>query len=66
MVTILGPLLLVEGPDQQELVLNNVIHVPVQTDQEVFNGKWDDHWTLGYALMVHSSQGLTIEDPQKV
>ena len=61
-MTIPGPL----GPDQQELVLNDVIHVPVQTAQEVFDGKWDNHWTLGYAMTVHSSQGLTIEDPQKV
>ena len=55
LVTIPGPLLLDEGPNQQELVLNDVIHVPVQTAQEVFDGKWDNHWTLGYAMTVHSS-----------
>ena len=28
-------------------------------------GKWGSDWALGYALTVHSSQGLTIEDPPK-
>ena len=27
---------------------------------------WGHDWGLGYAMTVHSSQGLTIEDPQKV
>ena len=34
--------------------------------QEVMEGKWGQDWALGYAMTVHSSQGLTIEDPQKV
>ena len=33
---------------------------------EVLDGKWGQDWALGYALTVHSSQGLTITDPQKV
>ena len=66
LVTILGPQLPDEGPDQQKLVLNDVIHVPVLTAQEVLDGKWGDHWTLGCAMTVHSPQGLTIEDPRKV
>lgn len=65
MVTIPGPLH-DDGPDQQELVLNDVVSVSVQTAHEVLAGKWGDDWALGYAMTVHSSQGLTIEDPQKV
>ena len=61
LVTIPGPL-----PKQEELVLNDVVEVPVQYAQEAIEGRWGDHWTLGYAMTVHSSQGLTIEDPQKV
>ena len=61
MVTIPGP-----QPTQEELVLNDVVPVSVQTAQEVLNGKWGEDWALGYAMTVHSTQGLTIEDPQKV
>jgi hypothetical protein len=65
MVAIPRPLL-DDGPDQQELVLNEVVEVSIETAQEVLDGKWGDDWALGYAMTVHSSQGLTIEDPQKV
>lgn len=59
MVTIPGP----GQPDQQELVLNDVVEVPLMYAIEAIeDGKWGDHWTLGYAMTVHSSQGLTIED----
>ena len=34
--------------------------------REVLDGKWGSDWALGYALTIHSSQGLTIADPQKV
>ena len=64
MVTIPGPLL-DTGPDLQELVLNDVVKVSVDTAQEVLDGKWGHDWALGYAMTVHSSQGLTI-DEQKV
>ena len=65
MVTIPGPLL--DGrPDQQELVLNDVVEVPSKYACEVLDGKWGQDWALGYALTVHSSQGLTVADPQKV
>ena len=65
MVTIPGPLL--DGrPDQQELVLNNVVEVPLKYAREVLDGKWGQDWALGYALTIHSSQGLTVADPQKV
>ena len=67
LVTIPGPLLVDDGqPDQQELVLNDVVEVSVETAQEVLDGKWGQNWALGYAMTVHSSQGLTIKDPQKV
>ena len=61
-------LVTIPGPDaaKEELVLNDTVQVSVETAQEVLKGKWGDDWALGYALTVHSSQGLTIEDPQKV
>ena len=65
MVTIPGPLL--DGrPGQQELVLNDVVEVPLKYACEVLDGKWGQDWALGYALTVHSGQGLTVADPQKV
>ena len=62
MVTIPGP----QPTQKQKLVLNDVVPVSVQTAQEVLSGRWGDDWALGYAMTVHSTQGLTIEDPQKV
>ena len=62
MVTTPGPLL--DGrPDQQEIVLNDVVEVPLKYAHEVLDGKWGLDWALGYALTVHSSQGLTVVDP---
>ena len=64
MVTIPVPLL--DGrPDQQEFVLNDV-EVPLKYAREVLDGKWGQDWALGYALTIHSSQGLTVTDPKKV
>ncbi|KAK3748878.1 hypothetical protein RRG08_022681 [Elysia crispata] len=51
---------------KEELVLNDVVEVSVETAQEVLDGEWGQDWALGYALTVHSSQGLTIKDPQKL
>ena len=61
-------MVMIPGPDaaKEELVLNNVVEVSVETAQEVLDGRWGKDWALGYAMMVHSTQGLTIEDPQKV
>ena len=65
MVTIPGPSL--EGtPNQQELVLNDVVEVPLKYAREVLGGMWGSDCALGYAITVHSSQGDTITDPQKV
>lgn len=50
---------------QRKLVLNDVVKVPVQYTQEVIDGKWGKDWALGYAMTVHSSQGLTIHNPKK-
>ena len=65
MVTIPGP-----SPDgrqnQQELVLNDDVEVPLKYACEVLDGKWGSDWALGYAITVHSSQGLTIAGPKKV
>ncbi|MEW8689193.1 MAG: hypothetical protein AB2556_25505, partial [Candidatus Thiodiazotropha sp.] len=65
MVTIPGPLVLDGRPVQQELVLNDVVEVPLQNARKVLNGKRGQDWALGYAITVQSSQGLTIADPQK-
>ena len=65
MVTIPGPS--PEGrPNQQELVLNDVVEVPLKYAREYLGGMWGSDWALGYAITVHSSQGITIADPQKV
>ena len=65
MLTIPGPLLN-DRPNQQELVVNDVVKVPLKYACEVLGGKWASVWPLGYALIVHSSQGFTIADPLKV
>ena len=65
MVTMPGPSS--EGrPNQQELVLNDVVELPLKYAREVLGGMWSSDWALGYAITVYSSQGLTIADPQKV
>ena len=64
MVTIPGPSLEVR-PNQQEPALNDVVEVPLKYAREVLGGIWGSNWALGYAVTVHSSQGLTIADPQK-
>ncbi|MEW8689196.1 MAG: hypothetical protein AB2556_25520, partial [Candidatus Thiodiazotropha sp.] len=64
MFTIPGPLL--DGrPNQEELVLNDVVEVPLNYAREVLGGKWGSDCAL-YAITVHSSQDLTIADLQKV
>ncbi|MEW8688985.1 MAG: hypothetical protein AB2556_24465, partial [Candidatus Thiodiazotropha sp.] len=72
MVTIPGPLVNdineVDGEanggrlDQQELILNDLVEVPLKYAGQVLDGKWGPDWALGYAITVHSS----IANPQKV
>ena len=50
-------------PRREELVLNDIVEVGIEAvDAAIQTGDW----RLGYALTVHSSQGLTIHDPKKV
>jgi len=48
---------------KEELVLNDVVDVTIEAAEQAIQ---TPDWRLGYALTVHSSQGLTIHDPQKV
>ncbi|MEW8684769.1 MAG: hypothetical protein AB2556_03080, partial [Candidatus Thiodiazotropha sp.] len=47
MVTIPGPLLPDGRQDQQELVLNDVVEVPLKYAREVLSVKWGSDWALG-------------------
>ena len=40
--------------------------MPLKYAREVLGSMWGSDWALGYAITVHSSQGLTIADPQKI
>jgi len=54
----------IPGTDRrEELVLNDVVNVSIKVAEAAIR---TEDWRLGYALTVHSSQGLTIKDPQKV
>ena len=54
----------IPGTDRkEELVLNDVVDVTIEAAEQAIQ---TPDWRLGYALTVHSSQGLTIHDPQKV
>ena len=48
---------------REELVLNDTVDVSIEAAGAAIQ---TDDWRLGYALTVHSSQGLTMHDPQKV
>ena len=48
---------------KEELVLNDVAMVEIEAAERAI--KTDD-WRLGYSITVHSSQGLTIHNPEKV
>jgi len=53
----------IPGTDRrEELVLNDVVDVTIEVAEKAIQ---TDDWRLGYALTVHSSQGLTIHS-QKV
>ena len=66
-IMVIIPGLLLDGrPDRQELVLNDVVEVPLEYAREVLDGRWGQYWALGYAITVPSSQGLTVAEPRKV
>ena len=57
--------------EKRELVKNDIIHLPLNTlpdkflkdmlaDKKVIN------WELGYAMTIHTSQGMTLKAPQRV
>ena len=48
---------------KEELVFNDVVNIEIGAAERVIR---TDDWWLGYSMMVHSSQGLTIYNPQKV
>ena len=54
----------IPGTDRKEnLVLNDIVGVPIDAVESAIETK---DWGLGYAITIHSSQGLTIKAPQKV
>ncbi|MEW8688976.1 MAG: hypothetical protein AB2556_24420, partial [Candidatus Thiodiazotropha sp.] len=54
----------IPGTDRkEELVLNDIVSGSIEAAEAAIQ---TDDRALGYALRVHSSQGLTIADPQKV
>ena len=56
----------IPGTNQkEELVLNDIVYVDKLIAEKCLDGKFLD-WNLGYSMNIHSSQGLTISDPQKV
>lgn len=48
---------------KEELVLNDVVNVKIDAAEREIR---TDDWQLGYSVTVHSSQSLTIHNPQKV
>ena len=57
----------IPGTDEKEnLVLNDIVDVTIEAAEKAIAGTATSDWRLGYALTVHSSQGLTIHSPQKV
>ena len=54
----------IPGTDRsEELVLNEAVEATVEAAEAAIQ---TDDWRLGYALTVHSLQGITIHEPQKV
>ena len=58
-------LVTIPGSNHQEtLVSNDIVNESIEVAEQVLTNQIDD-WCLGYVLTVHSSQGLTFQDPQK-
>ncbi|MEW8689002.1 MAG: hypothetical protein AB2556_24550 [Candidatus Thiodiazotropha sp.] len=68
MVTISGPLVVDSTGrlDQQELVLNDVVEVPLKYAREVLDGNWGQDWALGYVITVHSSKSHHCRPPKSL
>ncbi len=51
----------IPGGGVQNLVLNDIVLVTINTVESALSMD-KSPWTLGYAITIHSSQGLTIFD----
>ncbi|CAI2191865.1 18196_t:CDS:2 [Funneliformis geosporum] len=57
--------------EKKELVKNNIIHLPLNTLpnkflKDMLADKKVIDWELGYAMTIHTSQGMTLKAPQCV
>ncbi|CAB5296467.1 unnamed protein product [Rhizophagus irregularis] len=57
--------------EKKELVKNDIIHLPLNTLpdkflKDVLADKKVIDWELGYAMTIHTSQGMTLKAPQHV
>ncbi|PKB93055.1 hypothetical protein RhiirA5_442478, partial [Rhizophagus irregularis] len=57
--------------EKKELVKNDIIHLPLNTLpdkflKDVLADKKVIDWELGYAMTIHTSQGMTLKAPQRV
>uniref|UniRef100_U9SQV8 Uncharacterized protein n=1 Tax=Rhizophagus irregularis (strain DAOM 181602 / DAOM 197198 / MUCL 43194) TaxID=747089 RepID=U9SQV8_RHIID len=57
--------------EKKELVKNDIIHLPLNTLpdkflKDVLADKKVINWELGYAMTIHTSQGMTLKAPQRV
>ena len=48
--------------EKQILVLNDIVSVDIIVVEDALRAKKKSPWTLGYAMTIHSSQGLTISN----
>ena len=51
--------------EKRNLVKNDIVHVPLSAVVNIEKGIFPD-WKLGYVLTIHTSQGMTLESPQRV
>ncbi|CAG8511700.1 7828_t:CDS:2 [Paraglomus brasilianum] len=54
--------------EKQELVKNDIVYLPLNTfpEKDILSEEKILDWDLGYAMTVHTSQGMTLEAPQRV
>ena len=64
-IMVIIPGLLLDGrPDREELVLNDVVEVPLEYAREVLDGRWGQDWALGYAVTVQKAIRLQPDKTQ--